>query len=64
MEQIIVACGLSRKIATTVMMIYKHMKAIFCLPDGDIVFFDIVTGILQKDTLAPYLLIICFVYVL
>ena len=33
-------------------------------PDGDTEYFDIVVGVLQGDTLAPYLLIICLDYVL
>ena len=33
-------------------------------PDGDTEYFDIVTGVLQADTLAPYLFIICLYYVL
>ena len=33
-------------------------------PDGDTEYFDIVAGVLQGDTLAPYLFIICLVYVL
>ena len=33
-------------------------------PDGDTEYFDIVTGILQGNTLAPYLFIICLDYVL
>ena len=32
--------------------------------DRDIDFFDIVAGVLQGDTLAPYLFIICLDYVL
>ena len=32
--------------------------------DGDIDFFDIVAGVLPRDTLAPYLFIICLDYVL
>ena len=34
------------------------------LNDGDTEYFDIVAGVLQGDTLAPYLLIICLDYVL
>ena len=34
------------------------------LPDGDTDYFNIVTGVLQGDTLAPYLFIICLDYVL
>ena len=33
-------------------------------PDEDIDFFDMVTGVLQGDTLAPYLFIFCLDYVL
>ena len=32
-------------------------------PDGDTDYFDIVAGVLQEDTLAPYLFIICLDYV-
>ena len=33
-------------------------------PDGDTEYFDIVAGVLQGDTLAPYLFINCLDYVL
>ena len=33
-------------------------------PDGDTEYFDIVAGVIQGDTLAPYLFIICLDYVL
>ena len=33
-------------------------------PDGDTEYFDILAGVLQVDTLAPYLFIICLDYVL
>ena len=33
-------------------------------PDGDTDFFDISAGVLQGDTLAPYIFIICLDYVL
>ena len=36
----------------------------FVTPDGDTEYFDIVAGVLQVDTLAPYLFIICLDYVL
>ncbi len=35
-----------------------------CSLDGDTQYFDIVAGVLQGDTLAPYLFIICLDYVL
>ena len=40
------------------------MKVKVCSSDGDIVLFDISAGVLQGDTLAPYLFIICLYYIL
>ena len=45
-------------------MLYKNTKVKVHSPDGDTDYFDIVAGILQEDTLAPYHLIICLDYVL
>ena len=39
-------------------MLYRNTKAKFRSPDGDTDYFDIVTGVLQGDTLAPYLFIL------
>ena len=46
------------------MMLYKNTKVKVRTPDGDTDYFDIVAGVLQGDTLAPYLFIICLDYVL
>ena len=46
------------------MMLYKNTKVKVRSPDGDPDFFDIVVGVLQGDTLAPYLFIICLDYIL
>ena len=40
-------------------MLYKNMKAIVCLLPSDTDFFNILTGVLQRDILAPFLFIIC-----
>ena len=40
------------------MILYRNTK------DGDTDYFDIVAGVLQRDTLAPYLFIICLDYML
>ena len=45
------------------MVLYKNMKVKVCSPDGDTDFFDIVTGVLQGDTLTSYLFITCLDYV-
>ena len=45
-------------------VIYKNIKAIVRLPEGYTDFCDIVTGVLQGDTLALSLCIICLDYVL
>ena len=46
------------------MMLYKNTKAKFCSPDGHTDYLDIVAGVLQGDTLTPYLFVICLDYVL
>ena len=46
------------------MMLYRNTKVKVRFPDGDTDYFDIVAGIVQEDTLAPYLFIICLDYVL
>ena len=43
---------------------YKNTRAFVRSPDGDTEFFDIIAGVLQEDTLAPYLFIIVLDYVL
>ena len=40
------------------------MKAVIYSPDGDTEFFNIVTRVLQGDTFAPYLFMICLDYIL
>ena len=45
-------------------MLYKNTKVKVCSLDGDTDYFDIVVGVLQGDTLAPYLFIICLDYML
>ena len=46
------------------MMLYKNIKAMVYLTNGDTDFFEILTGILRGDTSAPNLFIICLDYVL
>ena len=46
------------------MIQYDNTKAKVRSPDGDTDYFDIVAGVLQRDTFAPYLFIIYLDYVL
>ena len=64
MEQILLAYGLPKETVTAIMMIYKNTKVKVRSPDRDTDYFDIVAGVLQGDTLGPYLFIICQDYVL
>ena len=58
------AYSLPKEIVTVIMMLYKNLRALVCSPNGDTEFFDIVAGVLQGDTLVPYLFILCLDYVL
>ena len=63
-EQILLAYGLPKETVAAIMMLYRNTKVKICSPDEDIDNFHIVAGMLQRDTLAPYLFIICLDYVL
>ena len=56
--------GLPKEIVAAITNLYRNTKVKVRSPDGDTEYFDIVAGVLQGDTLAPYLFIICLVYVL
>ena len=64
MEQILLAYGLPKETVAAIMILYRNTKVKVRSPDGDTEYFDIVAGVLQGDTLAPYLFIICLDYVL
>ena len=64
MEQILLAYGLPKETVAPIMMLYRNTKVKVPSLDGDTDNFDIVAGVLQEDTLAPYLFIICLDYVL
>ena len=64
MEQILLAYGLSKETVAAITILYRNTKVKVHSPDGDTEYFDIVAGVLQVDTLAPYLFIICVDYVL
>ena len=64
MEQIHLANSLPKETIAAIMMLYENTKVKVHSLDGDTDYFDIVTGVLQGDTLAPYLFIICLDYAL
>ena len=64
MEQILKAYGLPKETVAAITILNRNTKVKVRSPDGDPEYFDIVAGVLQGDTLAPYLFINCLDYVL
>ena len=64
MEQILLAYSLPKETVAVITILYRNTKVKVRLLDGDTEYFDIVAGVLQGDTLALYLFIICLEYVL
>ena len=63
-EQILPAYSIPKETVAAIMILYRNTKVKVRSPDGDTDYFDIVAGVLQGDTIAPYLFIICLDYVL
>ena len=63
-DQILLAYRFPKENVAAIMMLNKNTKVKVHSPVGDTDYFDIVTGVLQGDTLAPYLSIICLDYML
>ena len=53
-----------KETVAAITILYRNTKVKVHSPDGDTDYFDIVAGVLLRDTLAPYLFIICLDYVL
>ncbi len=56
--------GIPEEIIQAIRVLYTNTKKRVITPDGETVFFDIIVGVLQGDTLAPFLFIIILDYVL
>ena len=56
--------GIPEKITAAIKRIYKNPQTFVDTADGPIDIFSTTTGILQGDTLAPYLLVIAVDYIL
>ena len=57
MEQSLLAYGLPKETVAAITILFWNTKVKVRSPDGDTEYFDIVAGVLQGDTLAPYLFI-------
>ena len=57
------ASDLPKETVTTIMMFYKNTKAMVHSPNGHTNFFEIFVGVLQGDTFALYMFIICLDYI-
>ena len=64
MEQILQAYGLPKETIAAITILYRNTKVKVRSPDGETEYFDIVAGVLQGGTLAPYLFIIYLDFVL
>ena len=59
MEQILLAYGLPKETIAAIMMLYRNMKVKVRYSGRDTYYFNIVVGVLQGDTLTPYLFMVC-----
>ena len=59
MEQILLAYGIPKETVAATTILYRNTKVKERSPYGDMEYYDIVAGVLQGDTLAPYPFIIC-----
>ena len=64
MADILKSYGIPNKIINAIMILYSNNKSMVRSPDGDTEIFEINSGVLQGDTLAPLLFIITLDYVL
>ena len=64
MRKILLAYKIPEVTVKAIMMLYTFTSSMVRAPDGDTDLFEITSGVLQGDTLAPYLFIICLHYAL
>ena len=64
MEFILRKYGIPTDIINAIMMLYRNTRYMVRSQDGDTTFFEITTGVLQGDTLAPFLFIVSLDYIL
>ena len=64
MFEILELYGIPPEIISAIKVLYSNTKSTILTPDGETEHFDILAGILQGDTLAPFLFIIVIDYVM
>ena len=62
--EILNAYGIPEKLVRAIDVIYSKTHAKVCSPDGETEYFEILAGVLQGDTLAPFLFIVALDYAL
>ena len=63
-EQILQIYGIPTETIEAIMMLYRNTRSMVRSPDGDTAFFENTIGVLQGDTLAPFLFILYLDYIL
>ena len=61
-NKILLAYGLPKETIAAITILHRNTKVKIRSLDGDTEYFNIVAGVLQGDTLTPYLFIICLDY--
>ena len=64
MQKIILAYGIPKEIVAAILILYRNTKSMVRSPDEDAGFVYILVVVLQGDTLARFLFVICLDYVL
>ena len=64
MKEIHLKYGIPEETVCAIMMLYKNTRSMVRSPDGDNPYFEITTGVLHGNTLAPFLFIISLDYIL
>ena len=64
MFKMLAAYGIPQSIVDAIAIIYDNVRAKVLSPDGETDWFNLFVGVLQGDTLAPYLFIIVLDYVM
>jgi retron-type reverse transcriptase len=60
--EILLAYGILKRLVEAIKLSYNSLKAKIKSPDGETEYFDIHAGVMQGDTLAPYLFVITLAY--